>query len=267
MGRRPQAQKTIIKCLTAGRKRWSELYKETGLGKGPFVNGLNELLKRKVVRSRLDSSKRPTVRYYELNRVKLQSEAARRGLFSIFAMEIFDDLDRIVREKSHSDVEVLEKFCGKIGLLALYTFLTGLSVHDAEETLKWIKEAFATTLQRYQILSMLSGRLCLGEMKFEDDPNAAVETVRKGVAWSKDEGFYITFETPEDVWFNPTTMSLVKSKLPQGRIDELKAALRTLYPDEVNHLEKLESTDFLFDKFLSWMIPKKDTRGAKASAS
>lgn len=256
MGRRPEAQRAIVKCLMAGRKRWTELFKESGLGKGPFVKGLNELLKRKVVSYSVDSTKRPAIRYYELNRIPVYSERGRRSLFSMFSMEIFDDLDKVVRNRSHPDREVLKRFCEKIGLLALYTFLLGLSVKEPEEADKWIKEGFTTVAQKFQILSMLIGRICYGPMKFEK-PVDIKETVRRAVEWHKDEGIYISYTTVEDLFLNPTLMELVMKHLPNGRIEELKNTLRELYPQDIELLDRLSSIDVLFDKFIGWAFQKK----------
>jgi len=259
MGRRPEAQRAIVKCLMAGRKRWTELFKESGLGKGPFVKGLNELLKRKVVSYSVDSTKRPAIRYYELNRIPVYSERGRRSLFSMFSMEIFDDLDKVVRNRSHPDREVLKRFCEKIGLLALYTFLLGLSVKEPEEADKWIREGFATAHQKFQLLSMLIGRICYGMMKFRERSDTK-EIVRRAFGWHKDEGIYISFTTAEELWLNPKLMELVIEQLPDSRIEELKNTLRKLYPEDVALLDRLSSIDVLYDKFMRWAFQKEQIK-------
>lgn len=174
--------------------------------------------------------------YYKLTMEAIVGKHVQRSLFSVLSMHLFNDVLEDASTGRLTDEEFTRIFTGRIGALAMYTLLTGLSMatKDPEEAGKWVEEAFGTLIQK-------SGwRTCLNRQIFgkpmplkhpitlKEHPVPEI-TVEEGVIYVK---------LPSSI--EPgLTMRVLRElpPIPENRLIELKNSLKQLYPEETELLD------------------------------
>lgn len=203
------------------------LAEKAGISKATVARYLSTLVKRGIVKKD---------RVYKLSMEAVHWKHAQRSLFSVLSMHIFNDILDAVSQGKLDDEEFTRLFTGKIGALAMYTFLRGLSVaeRDPEEAGKWIEEAFGTLVQKY------GWRVCLNRQIFGGPTRLrhpiTLERLPVPEIIIEEETIYV--KLPSTV--EPGLAARVLKELPSIPVDKivaLKASLKKLYPKEVKLLD------------------------------
>jgi len=172
---------------------------------------------------------------------KLAMEAAhwkhaQRSLFSVLSMHIFNDIIDASSQGRLDNEEFTRLFTGKIGAVAMYTFLLGLSKanRDSEEAGKWIEEAFGTLVQK-------SGwRKCLNRQIF-----GGPKRLRRSITLDRlpvpeivieDESIYIKLPSTIEPGLTAKILEEIPT-IPLDKIVSLKASLKKHFPKEVELLD------------------------------
>jgi hypothetical protein len=173
---------------------------------------------------------------YKLATEAINCKHAQRSLFSVLAMHLFDELYEQTGQGKLSDEEFTKLFTTKIGALAMYTMLVGLSkakMHSKEGG-KWIEEAFGTLIQKD------GWRSCLNHQVFKEIVKLT-NSIRLGEPLTPEitvEDGTIYIRLPSAI--QPGLAGKVLKELPpipDGRLDLLKGCLKKLYPSETRLLE------------------------------
>jgi hypothetical protein len=173
---------------------------------------------------------------YKLATEAINCKHAQRSLFSVLAMHLFDELYEQTGQGKLSDEEFTKLFTTKIGALAMYTMLVGLSkakMHSKEGG-KWIEEAFGTLIQKD------GWRSCLNHQVFKEIVKLT-NSIRLGEPLTPEitvEDGTIYIRLPSAI--QPGLAGKVLKELPpipDGRLDLLKGCLKKLYPSETELLE------------------------------
>ena len=173
---------------------------------------------------------------YKLATEAINCKHAQRSLFSVLAMHLFDELYEQTGQGKLSDEEFTKLFTTKIGALAMYTMLVGLSkgkMHSKEGG-KWIEEAFGTLIQKD------GWRSCLNHQVFKEIVKLT-NSIRLGEPLTPEitvEDGTIYIRPPSAI--QPGLAGKVLKELPSipdGRLDLLKGCLKKLYPSETELLE------------------------------
>jgi len=175
--------------------------------------------------------------YYKLTMEAIHGKHVQRSLFSVLSMHLFNEILEGASAGRLSDEEFTRLYTERIGALAMYTLLTGLSRarRDPEEAGRWIEEAFGTLVQ------MDGWRICLNRQIFgKPVPLRHPITLKRPVVPEiiLEEGT-VYVKLPEAI--EPGLTGRVLKELPQipeDRLKELKAALEKLYPGEVEILDQ-----------------------------
>ncbi len=175
---------------------------------------------------------------YRLSMEAVQWKHAQRSMFSVLSMYIFNDVIDAIGQKKFSDEEFTRVFTGKIGALAMYVLLIGISEavkNNPKSAGKWIEEAFGTLPQKY------GWRVCLNRQIFGGPVN-----LKQPIMLQK-------LPIPEIVVDNDTIYLKPPSTgerglaaevfrelppIPVERLTSLQESLKTLYPDEVEILDE-----------------------------
>src|SRR5665647_1331146 len=206
----------------------TDLAKEEGISKASVARHLISLVKKGLLKKD-DSS-------YKLAMEAVNYKHAQRSLFSVLAMHLFDELYEQTGQGKLSDEEFTKLFTTKIGALAMYTMLVGLSkakMHSKEGG-KWIEEAFGTLIQKD------GWRSCLNHQIFKEIVKLT-NSIRLGEPLTPEitvEDGTIYIRLPSAI--QPGLAGKVLKELPpipNGRLDLLKGCLKKLYPSETMLLE------------------------------
>jgi len=151
-------------------------------------------------------------------------------------MHLFDDILEEASTGKLSDKKFAKLFTNRVGVLAMYTLLTGLSLakQDPEEAGKWIEEAFGTLIQKD------GWRVCLNRQIFGKPVPlrrkiALKQPVRPEIT-IEDGAIYVRLPAAIEPGFSSRVLKELP-KIPDERIKELKKSLKTLYPEEVDLLD------------------------------
>lgn len=236
-----ESEKTILQTLMSApnqQLRWSDLLQKTELSKRTLSLSLKDLQRKGSVKRFVDSHAKeyPPPVYYKLAIEALHMEHAQRSLFSVLSMYLFNEILEGASTGRLRDEEFTRLFTERIGALAMYTLLEGLSmaVKDPKEAGKWIEEAFGTLIQKN------GWRICLNRQIFRKriplkrpitlkEPAVPEITVEEGVIYVK---------LPSAI--EPGLTMRVLKEMPQIREDrlrELKNSLKKLYPEETKILD------------------------------
>jgi len=198
-----------------------------GISRATTARYLNRMTKKGIVRK--DSA-------YRLAMEAVHWRHAQRSLFSVLAMHLFDDIYEKASSGKLTDKEFAKLFSSKIGVLAMYTMLVGLSKaeRNPEEGGKWIEEAFGTLIQKDGWRVCLNRQIFGGPIRLQhpiklEQPIAPEIIVEEGTIYVK---------LPRAI--EPgLAIKVLKGlpPIPKKRLEELKAALAELYPNEVKILD------------------------------
>lgn len=132
-----------------------QIAEKAGVSRATVARYLSDMVKRGIVKKN---------RAYRLAMEAINWKHAQRSLFSVLAMHLFDDIFERAGQGRLTDEEFTRLFTSKIGFLAMYTMLVGISKAEShpEEGGKWIEEAFATLIQKD------GWRMCLNRQIFHD---------------------------------------------------------------------------------------------------
>ena len=173
---------------------------------------------------------------YKLATEAINCKHAQRSLFSVLAMHLFDELYEQTGQGKLSDEEFTRLFTTRIGALAMYTMLVGLSKAEnhPEEGGKWIEEAFGTLIQKDGWRSCLDHQVFQGIVKLKSSIRLGQPLTPEIIV--EDETIYL--RPPSAI--QPGLAGKVLKELPpipNGRLDLLKGCLKKLYPSETELLE------------------------------
>ncbi len=152
-------------------------------------------------------------------------------------MHLFDDVLEDASSGKLADEEFTRLFTNRIGVLAMYTMLVGLSKanRSPEEAGKWIEEAFGTLVQKDGWRICLNRQIFGGRVRLRrpiklKQPVAPEIIIEEGAIFVK---------LPSAI--EPGLAAKVLRELqpiPDERLEELKGSLRKLYPSEIKLLEE-----------------------------
>ncbi|MCZ2809598.1 MAG: hypothetical protein O2V44_09615 [Candidatus Bathyarchaeota archaeon] len=201
---------------------------KAGISKATTARHLNQMVKKGIVRK--DG-------FYGLAKEAIHWKHAQRSLFSVLSMHLFDDVLEDASSSKLADDEFTKLFTNRIGVLAMYTMLVGLSKanRSPEEAGKWIEEAFGTLIQKD------GWRICLNRQIFGGPVRLRRPIQLKQPVTPEiiiEEGA-IFVKLPSAI--EPGLAAKVLKELPRisdKRLEKLKDSLRKLYPSEVRLLEE-----------------------------
>jgi DNA-binding Lrp family transcriptional regulator len=200
---------------------------KAGISRPSVARHLNALVRRGVL-------KKDGV--YRLAMEAINWKHAQRSLFSVLAMHLFDELYEKTGQGKVSDEEFTRLFTTRIGALAMYTMLVGLSKAEKhpEEGGKWIEEAFGTLVQKDGWRSCLNRQLFHGVVRLKGAIRLGEPLTPEIVV--DDETIYV--RPPSAI--HPGLAGRVLKELPEipsGHLELLKGCLKKLYPSETALLE------------------------------
>ena len=203
------------------------LAEKAGISRATVARYLSTLLKRGVV-------KKDGV--YKLAMEAVHWKHAQRSLFSVLSMHIFNDVLDAISQGKLKDDEFTKLFTGKIGALAMYTFLRGLSVAERkpEEAGKWIEETFGTLVQKY------GWRVCLNRQIFGGPKRLRqpifLERLPVPEIIVEEDTIYVKLPSTVEPGLAARVLEELRP-IPAGKIVALKVSLKKLYPKEVELLD------------------------------
>jgi DNA-binding Lrp family transcriptional regulator len=174
---------------------------------------------------------------YKLAKEAINWKHAQRSLFSVLAMHLFDELYEKTGQGKLSDEEFTKLFTAKIGALAMYTMLVGLSKAEKhpEEGGKWIEEAFGTLVQKDGWRSCLNRQVFHGVVELKGVIRLGEPLTPEIVV--DDETIYIRLPSAISPGMAGRVLKALP-KIPSDRLDLLKGCLKNLYPSETTLLEE-----------------------------
>jgi len=208
------------------------------ISRATVARSLSKLVRKGVVKRESFGAKRA---FYKLTVEAIDKRHVQRSLFSILSMHLFNDVLETASTGKLSDEEFTRLFTSRIGVIAMYTLLRGLSiaVKDQDEAGKWIEEGFGTLIQKD------GWRICLNRQIFgKPVPLKHPITLKKPVMpeITVDEGGIIRVRLPVAIERGLTTKILKElPHIPENRLQALKASLEKLYPTEVELLDQVTS--------------------------
>jgi DNA-binding transcriptional regulator YhcF (GntR family) len=175
---------------------------------------------------------------YRLAMEAVQWKHAQRSLFSVLSMYIFNDVIDAIGQKKFNDEEFTRVFTSKIGALAMYVLLIGISEaakNNPKSAGKWIEEAFGTLPQKY------GWRVCLNRQIF-----GGPVILKQPIMLKKLPVPEIVVDN--DVIYSKSPSTADKglaaevfrelSPIPAERLASLKESLKKLFPSEVEVLDE-----------------------------
>jgi DNA-binding transcriptional ArsR family regulator len=173
---------------------------------------------------------------YKLAMEAVNSKHAQRSLFSVLAMHLFDEVFDEAGEGKLSDEEFTRSFVSKVGVLALYTMLTGLSKagKNPKEGGRWIEEAFGTLIQKDGWRSCLDRQLFKRVVVLKSP--VELELPLRHEIELRDETIFVRL--PSAIQRGSAGRVLKQlPPIPERRLDLLKGCLKKLYPKEFEVLD------------------------------
>lgn len=203
------------------------LAEKVGISRATVARYLSALVKKGVIKKD---------RVYRLAMEAVHWKHAQRSLFSVLSMHIFNDVLDAASQGRLEDEEFTRLFTGKIGALAMYTLLLGLTKakQSPEEAGKWIEEPFGTLLQKYGWRVCLNRQIFGGPTRLRHPIN--LERLPVPEILVDEETIYV--KLPSTV--EPGLAGRVLKELPPipaSKLTMLKKALRTLFPKEIALLD------------------------------
>lgn len=209
----------------------AELAKKAGISQATVARSLLVLKKKGLIKQ--DG-------VYRLSMEAIHWKHAQRSLFSVLSMYIFNDAIDGIGQGEFEDEEFTRMITGKIGALAMYVLLTGLSKAraDPENAGKWIEEAFGTLPQKY------GWRVCMNRQIFGGPVRLArpIMLERLPVPEIVVENDVIYVKLPSTAEAGLTAKVLKECPpIPAKRLDSLQGSLKKLFPKEVGVLDEVLS--------------------------
>jgi len=205
------------------------LAEKAGISKATVARYLSALVNRGVIKKN---------KVYKLAMEAVHWKHAQRSLFSVLSMHVFNDILDAASQGTLEDKEFASLFTGKIGALAMYTLLHGLSManRSPEEAEKWIEETFGTLPQKYAWRVCLNRQIFGGPIRLRSPISLKNLPVPEIVV--EKETIYV--KLPSTI--EPGLTARVLKELPHIPVDKLialKDSLKELYPKEVELLENV----------------------------
>jgi len=207
------------------------------ISRATVARSLSKLVRKGIVEKESFGAKRA---FYKLTIEAIDKGHVQRSLFSILSMHLFNDILEGASTSRLTDEEFTRLFTSRVGVLAMYTLLAGLSkaVKDPEEAGKWIEEGFGTLIQKD------GWRTCLNRQIFgRPVPLRRPITLKKPVVpeITVEEGV-IRVRLPAAIERGLAARILRElPQIPENRLKELKASLKKLYPKETELLDQAAS--------------------------
>jgi hypothetical protein len=203
--------------------------KQEGISRRSVARYLNALVNKGILKK--DGT-------YRLAMEAINWKHAQRSLFSVLCMHLFDELYEKTGRGTLSDEEFVELFTRRVGILALYTLIVGVSKaaeNNPEEGGKWIEEAFGTLVQKDGWRSCLNRQVYGGIVKL-------ASAIRLGQPLMpeieiKDETIYVRPPAAVQPGLAAKVFKELPKPMPKERINLLKACLKKLYPSETELLD------------------------------
>ncbi|MEM2129915.1 MAG: hypothetical protein QXZ70_04875 [Candidatus Bathyarchaeia archaeon] len=175
---------------------------------------------------------------YRLAMEAINWKHSQRSLFSVLCMHLFDELYEKTGQGMLNDEEFVELFTRRVGVLALYTLLVGISKaaeNHPEEGGKWIEEAFGTLVQKDGWRACLNRQLYGGVVKL-------MSSIRLGQPLMPEiemrgETIYVRPPAAVQPGLAAKVFKELPKPIPRNRINLLKACLKKLYPSETELLD------------------------------
>jgi len=204
---------------------------KAGISKATVARYLNQMVDRGIVRK--DG-------FYGLAMEAIHWRHAQRSLFSVLSMHLFDDILEEASSGKLADEEFTRLFTSRIGVLAMYTMLVGLSKanRSPEEAGKWIEEAFGTLVQKDGWRICLNRQIFGGRVRLRSSIKLKQPVTPEIII---EEGA-IFVKLPSAI--EPGLAAKVLKELPpipKRRLEGLRGSLEKLYPSEVKLLEEASS--------------------------
>jgi hypothetical protein len=222
----------IIASSDARGIRFTEivaLAKKESHSRASVARSLSSLCKRKIIKKN---------GVYRLSMEAIHWKHAQRSLFSTLAMHIFNKVVEDASKKSLSDDEFTKVFAEKIGTLAMFVILHGLSKAKTNsiEGGKWLEQAFGTLPQKY------GWRVCVNRQIFGGPTSLAnpvlLEKLPIPEIIVEDDVIYV--KPPSTIEPGITARILDQLQpIPKKRLDDLYASLTKLFPKEVSMLNEV----------------------------
>lgn len=205
------------------------LAEKAGISRATVARHLSQLVERGIVRK--DG-------VYKLAMEAVHWKHAQRSLFSVLSMHLFNDILDAASQRKLNDEEFTEQFVGKIGALAMYTLLLGLSKaeYDPVEAGKWIEEAFGTMLQKYGWRVCLNRQIFGGPVRLKRPIDLEQLAIPEIVI--EEQKIYVKLPSA----IEPGLATKVLKELPpipEYRLGALKDSLEKLYPKEIELLDDI----------------------------
>ncbi len=206
--RRDESVEKIFKELARGGRTFTELLNLTGLSRAVLTKRLKSMRELVQIEKFLDKEGRVRYRLTSkavsdyLNLIKI-SHFRTLGETSLFA-----PIAESMNQPEVNDVSFLEMFCKKIGALTLYTLLSVADMKSQKEVDHLLVNLFTDLDQKRKWFWYLWER-----MNIQDRSKPTI--------------------TVADVY---ERMDKLLSYIPKDRLAEMRAALRQIYPEEVECL-------------------------------
>jgi len=227
----------IIAGAEVDGMRFTEIVRKAekiNISRSTVFRHLSKMVKDGIIKKEQFSKKKT---FYKLTTQAVYRENVQRSLFSILSMALFNDILDDASSGRLSDEVFTEVFPKSIGVLAMYTLLTGLSMakESPEVAGKWIEEGFGTLIQKD------GWRVCLNRQIF-----GRPVRLRRPIKLKKpvmpemivEEGT-IYVRLPEAIQPGLTARVLREMpKIPEERLKSLKTSLKKLYPEEIGILDQ-----------------------------
>lgn len=206
----------------------AELAKKAGISQATVARSLLVLKKKGLIKQ--DG-------VYRLSMEAIQWKHAQRSLFSVLSMYIFNDVISAISQRRLEDEEFTKMFTGKIGALAMYVLLSGLSKarDNPENAGKWIEEAFGTLPQKYGWRVCVNRQIFGGPVKLK----RPITLERLPVPEIVVENDVIYVKLPSTAEPGLTARVLKECPpIPSERLTSLQESLKKLFPEEVAVLDE-----------------------------
>ena len=202
------------------------LAKKASYSRASVSRSLSSLCKKNVIKKN---------GFYRLSMEAIHWKHAQRSLFSTLAMHIFNKVVEDASKKSLSDDEFTKIFTAKIGALAMFAILQGLSKAktNSDEGGKWIEEAFGTLPQKY------GWRVCVNRQIFGGPTSLAKPVLLERLPIPEiiveDDIIYV--KPPSTIEPGITARILKELRpIPDERLVALNTSLEKIFPEEVSIL-------------------------------
>jgi DNA-binding Lrp family transcriptional regulator len=204
-----------------------QLAEKAGISRPSVARHLNALTRRGII-------KKDGV--YKLAMEAVHWKHAQRSLFSVLAMHLFDDIFEKAGQGKLSDEEFIQLFARRVGTLAIYTLLVGISKAEKhpEEGGKWIEEAFGTLIQKDGWRSCLNRQIFGGVVKLKREIRLE-QPLRPEIEMAEGTIFV---RSPYAIQHGLAGKVLKElPPIPNNRVNLLKDCLKKLYPKETELLD------------------------------